>query len=146
MEEAPLSPIDNNFQPKTCSTFRWNRLSEVYSHSENVTVGTSKATGYKFKRVNPQNMSTDQKENCDNSVHKGGEESPSSSQGQTSQTSSTSDVCSIDNESFNLTPTSLPLTPDESPQVNIAASDYSSFYTVYTECYLIDDYTGTACI
>lgn len=129
-EESPLSPVNDNFQSKTCSTFKWNKLSEVYSHSNHITVETSKATGYKFKRVNPQNMSQEHKENCDTSVLEAGEESPSSSQCPSSQTSSTSDVCSVDNDSFRLTPTSLPLTPDDSPKVSIDASDPSIPTTV----------------
>ncbi|KAK3875923.1 hypothetical protein Pcinc_019241 [Petrolisthes cinctipes] len=123
-EEPPLSLIDSNFQQKTPTTFKWNKLSEVYSHSKHITVETSKATRYKFKCVTPQTK--EQKENhCDtSSLEESGEESPStsSSQGhQSSQRSScASDVCSIDNDSFSLTPaSSLPLTPIDNDSFNL---------------------------
>ncbi|KAK4287224.1 hypothetical protein Pmani_039699 [Petrolisthes manimaculis] len=123
-EEPPLSPIDSNFEQKTRTTFKWNKLSEVYSHSKPITVETSKATKYKFKCVNPQTK--EQKENhCDtSSLEESSEESPSTSSSQCNQSSQksscTNDVCSIDNDSFNLTPaSSLPLTPIDNDSINL---------------------------
>lgn len=108
--KAPLSPVMNNIQKNNKnSTFRWGKLTDKFGFKDKVKIESSPSTKYTFKAVAkiPSTRETDEsKENVLSlSQNSDSRELPLSQSSLMSEVSTVSDVGSIDNESFGLTPT-----------------------------------------
>lgn len=108
--KAPLSPVINNIQKNNKnSTFRWGKLTDKFGFKDKVKMESSPSTKYTFKAVTkmPSTRETDEsKENAVSlSQNSDPRELPLSQSSLVSEVSVVSDVGSIDNESFGLTPT-----------------------------------------
>ncbi|XP_063597433.1 exonuclease 1-like [Penaeus indicus] len=108
--KAPLSPVINNIQKNNKnSTFKWGKLTDKFGFKDKVKVESSPSTKYTFKAVTkiPSTRETDEsKENAVSpSQNSDPRELPLSQSSLVSEVSAVSDVGSIDNESFGLTPT-----------------------------------------
>ncbi|XP_047492578.1 exonuclease 1-like [Penaeus chinensis] len=108
--KAPLSPVINNIQKNNKnSTFKWGKLSDKFGFKDKVKIESSPSTKYTFKAVTktPSTRETDEsKENAVSLSQKSDpRELPLSQSSLVSEASAVSDVGSIDNESFGLTPT-----------------------------------------
>lgn len=108
--KAPLSPVINNIQKNNKnSTFRWGKLTDKFGFKDKVKMESSPSTKYTFKAVTkmPSTRETDEsKENVVSlSQNSDPRELPLSQSSLVSEVSVVSDVGSIDNESFGLTPT-----------------------------------------
>ncbi|XP_071530955.1 uncharacterized protein [Panulirus ornatus] len=114
--KALLSSVQSNTVPKkNNTTFQWRKLSEMYSYTEtkSMKIEGSPATKSAFKFVNQQKTESSKEDTETLSQNLDNEELCSFSQRSClSELSSCSDVGSLDNESFCLTPSSLPSTPE----------------------------------
>ncbi|XP_042233541.1 exonuclease 1-like isoform X2 [Homarus americanus] len=117
--KVPLSPVRTNTLPnKSENNFHWGKMSERFAHTnkERIKVERSPAAMTKFKPVAQRKIevSKSKENNLVSSQSSDSEESSLSQRSHLSTVSLFSDVDSIDNESFGLTPSSIPSTPDGS--------------------------------
>lgn len=108
--KAPLSPVINNIQKNKNSTFKWGKLTDKFGYDKDkVKIENSPSTNYKFKAVTRIPSARETEESKENAVilsqNSDTKELPLSQSSVVSEVSIVSDVGSIDNESFGLTPT-----------------------------------------
>ncbi|XP_045606109.1 exonuclease 1 [Procambarus clarkii] len=116
IKNAPLSPVQTNLLPaKPKKTFQWGKLSEMFActKEKSVKVENSAATRNAFKPVTEhRDKLACKQDTLTSSQSSDSEECSLSQRSQVSEMSLYSDVGSVDNESFGMTPSSLPSTPD----------------------------------
>lgn len=113
--KAPLSPVLTNTLPaKPKKVFQWNQLSEMFAYTKDkdIIIESSPATMSDFKLVTQKKLDSASKENSLISSQNSVTEELSSQTSCLSEVSLLSDVGSVDNESFNMTPLSVPSTPE----------------------------------